>query len=66
MRTRVLSIFWSAEKDEATLVFSKDFHNLPWIEQADSLKDSIDLVVDAYNKCLADESKMGSLNDTDK
>jgi hypothetical protein len=55
MKTRVVTIYWDAEKDLTTYEWSPDFKYLHRIEKLDTLQDAIRDLSEEYDKELKNE-----------
>jgi hypothetical protein len=55
MKTRIVTIYWDAEKDLTTYEWSPDFKYLHKIEKLDTLQDAIRGLSEEYDKELKNE-----------
>jgi hypothetical protein len=55
MKTRIVTIYWDAERDLTTYVWNPEFKSLNIIERLDTLQDAIGDLTAEYDKELKNE-----------
>jgi len=52
---KIASITWNEDTDETKIKYTKEFSELPWIVQADILKDVLESAYEQYNDFIRAE-----------